>query len=166
MSKILVELQVNGESHELAIEPHRTLLEVLRENLGLTGAKEACDLGECGVCMVLMGGKPVLSCLVLAADAQGQEIVTIEGLAQGGKPHPLQQAFVEHGAIQCGYCTPGMIMTAKGFLNSHPAPTEEDVRKAIGNNICRCTGYKKIVEAIMDVASQNAVQSGEELAKV
>lgn len=166
MSKMLITLTVNGERHELAVEPNRTLLEVLREELHLTGAKEACDLGECGACTVLMGGKPVLSCLVLAADAQGQEILTIEGLAQGGKPHPLQQAFVEHGAIQCGYCTPGMIMTAKGYLDSHPHPTAEEIRQAIGNNLCRCTGYKKIVEAIMDVASRTAEQTGEAAAKV
>lgn len=154
MSKVLVNLMVNGEEHNIAIEPHRTLLEVLRESLGLTGTKEACDLGECGACTVLLGGKPVLSCLILAVNVQGEPVVTIEGLAPAGEPHPLAKAFVDHGAVQCGYCTPGMIMTAKGYLDQNPRPTEAEVKTAIANNICRCTGYKKIVDAIVDVAGR------------
>ncbi len=149
MAKQLIELKVNGESYEVAIDPHRTLLEVLRENLGLTGAKEGCDLGDCGNCTVLMDGKAVLSCLVLALDARGKEILTVEGLAKNGELHPIQKAFVEHWAIQCGFCTPGMIMTAKSLLDRNPKPTEEDVRKAISGNLCRCTGYVKIVEATL-----------------
>lgn len=158
MSKMLVELKVNGEIHELAIEPQRTLLEVLREQLGFTGSKEACDLGECGACTVLLEGKPVLSCIMLAADAQGKEIITIEGLSQPGSLHPLQKAFVEKGAVQCGYCSPGMIMTAKGYLDRNPHPTEAEIKKAIANNICRCTGYVKIVEAISAVAAEGSDQ--------
>ena len=146
--KKLIELKVNGEIYEVAIDTHRTLLEVLRENLGLTGTKEACDLGECGSCTVLMDGRPVLSCLTLAIEAQGKDILTVEGLAKEGKLHPLQQSFVDHGAIQCGFCTPGMIMSAKALLDGNPSPTEEEIKKAISGNLCRCTGYVKIIEAI------------------
>jgi len=149
--KRIITLNVNGEELELLTEVHRTLLEVLRENLGLTGTKRGCDLGTCGACTVLIEGKPYLSCLTLAADVQGKKIVTIEGLAQDGEPHPLQKAFVQKGAIQCGFCTPGMILTAKAFLDENPNPSEEEVKQAISGNICRCTGYVKIVEAILSV---------------
>jgi len=147
--KQLIELKVNGESYEAAVDSHRTLLEVLRENLGLTGAKEGCDLGACGACTVLIDGKAVLSCLTLAVDSQKKEITTIEGLAKEGKLHPLQQNFVNHGAIQCGFCTPGMILSAKAMLDKSPKPTEEEVKRGISGNLCRCTGYTKIIEAIM-----------------
>ena len=150
--KRVLKLHVNGETLEILSEPHKTLLEVLREDLGLTGTKRACDLGTCGACTVLINGKPHLSCLTLAADAQGEEILTIEGLSQDGELHPLQKAFVDQGAIQCGFCTPGMILTAKAFLEEHPHPSEEEVKKAISGNLCRCTGYVKIVEAILSVA--------------
>jgi len=153
MSRQLIELTVNGDSYEVAIDPHRTLLEVLREDLGLTGAKEGCDLGECGNCTVIMDGKAVLACLVLALDARGKEILTIEGLAKDGELHPIQKSFVEQGAVQCGFCSPGMIMTTKTLLEKNPKPTEEDIRKGISGNLCRCTGYAKIVEAI-SVASE------------
>jgi len=142
-------IRVNGKLYSLAVEPNRTLLEVLREDLGLTGAREACDTGGCGACTVLVSGKPVYSCLVLALDCQGADIITIEGLATHDKLHPLQEAFVEHGAVQCGFCTPGMILTAKALLDKNPKPTEQEVREAIAGNICRCTGYTKIVEAIL-----------------
>lgn len=149
MGRQIVELKVNGEAYEVAIESHRTLLEVLRENLGLTGAKESCDLGDCGFCTVIMDGKAVLSCLVLALDARGKDILTVEGLAKNGELHPVQKAFVEHGAVQCGFCTPGMIMSAKSLLDRNASPTEYDVRKGISGHQCRCTGYVKIVEAIL-----------------
>ena len=149
--KRIITLNVNGEEFELLTEVHRTLLEVLRENLGLTGTKRGCDLGTCGACTVLIEGKAYLSCLTLAADVQGKKIVTIEGLAQDGEPHPLQKAFVQKGGIQCGFCTPGMILTAKAFLDENPNPSEEEVKQAISGNICRCTGYVKIVEAILSV---------------
>ena len=152
--KQLVELKVNGETYEVAIEPRRTLLEVLRDNLGLTGAKKACDTGDCGACTVIMDGKPVVSCLVLAVEAQGKEILTIEGLAENGKLHPLQQAFVDYGAIQCGFCTPGMIMATKALLDDNPNPNSEDIKKSLAGNLCRCTGYVKIVDAVLDAAGK------------
>jgi len=145
---------MNGDEHEILTETHKTLLEVLREDLGLTGTKRGCDLGTCGACTVLIEGKPYLSCLTLAVDVQGKKIVTIEGLTQDGEPHPLQKAFVEKGAIQCGFCTPGMILTAKAFLDENPHPSEGEVKKAISGNLCRCTGYVKIVEAILSVTSK------------
>jgi len=149
--KRIIRLYVNGEEHEILTEAHKTLLEVLREDLGLTGTKRGCDLGACGACTVLINGKPHLSCLTLAASVQGKRIVTIEGLSEDGKLHPLQRSFVEKGAIQCGFCTPGMILTAKGFLDEQPHPSEQEVKRAISGNLCRCTGYTKIVEAIMSV---------------
>lgn len=152
--KQLIQLRVNDELHEVAAQPWRTLLEVLRAELGLTGAKRACETGDCGACTVLVDGKAVTSCLVLAVEAQGKEILTIEGLAKDGQLHPLQSAFVEHGGIQCGFCTPGMILSAKALLDENPEPTEEEVRRAIAGNLCRCTGYVKIVEAIV-AASRN-----------
>jgi carbon-monoxide dehydrogenase small subunit len=148
-------ITVNGQSHSLTVEPNKTLLEFLREDLGLTGAREACDTGGCGACTVLLEGRPVYSCLVLALDCQGKDVLTIEGLATDGRLHPLQQAFVDHGAIQCGFCTPGMVLTAKALLDENPTPTEQEVREAIAGNICRCTGYVKIVEAIL-AASGNS----------
>ena len=153
MKKVL-KLHVNGEEVEVLTEIHKTLLEVLREDLGLTGTKRGCDLGTCGACTVLIDGKPYLSCLTLAADVQGRKIMTIEGLSSDGELHPLQKAFVEKGAIQCGFCTPGMILTAKTFLDEHPDPSEGEVKKAISGNLCRCTGYVKIVEAILSVAEK------------
>ena len=148
MEKNRVILQVNGEAYDLLTYPHRTLLEVLREDLHLTGAKESCGEGACGTCTVLLDGFPVRSCLFLAVEAEGREITTIEGLAAGGRLHPLQEAFVEHHAIQCGFCTPGMILTAKALLDAVPEPTEEEIRRALSGNICRCTGYAKIVDAV------------------
>jgi carbon-monoxide dehydrogenase small subunit len=151
--KHLVELKINGETYSLAIEPWRTLQSVLRDDIGLTGAKDACGTGDCGACTILMDGKPVASCLVLAVEAQGKEILTIEGLAKDGRLHPLQEAFIELGAIQCGYCTPGMILSAKALLDENPKPNEAEVKNAIAGNLCRCTGYTKIIEAIL-AASQ------------
>jgi len=152
--KQIIRLQVNGEGREVLTEIHKTLLEVLREDLGLTGTKRGCDLGTCGACTVLIDGKPYLSCLTLAVDVQGREILTIEGLAVGGELHPLQKAFVEKGALQCGFCTPGMILTAKAFLDEHPHPSEGEIKKAISGNLCRCTGYVKIVEAILSSSNE------------
>ncbi len=152
--KRILRLHVNGEDHDVLTETCKTLLEVLREDLGLTGTKRACDLGTCGACTVLINGKPHLSCLTLAVDAQGKKILTIEGLAHEGKLHPLQRAFAEKGAIQCGFCTPGMILTAKAFLDEHPHAAEEEIKKAISGNLCRCTGYVKIIEAVLSVVEQ------------
>ena len=153
--KVDIELNVNGDIHEITIESQKTLSEVLRGTLGLTGAKEGCSgLGECGTCTVIIDGKAVMSCLVLAVSAVGKEIITIEGLSAEDGLHPLQKAFVEHGAIQCGYCTPGMIMSAKALLDGNPRPTEREIRKGISGNLCRCTGYAKIVEAIRATAEE------------
>ena len=153
--KQLIALQVNGNEYEIAVHANRTLFEVLREDLRLTGTKEGCDDGVCGTCTVLLDGVPVGSCLCLAVEAQGKEVTTIEGLAEGDQLHPLQRAFVDHGAIQCGYCSPGMILTAKALLDKNPAPTEPDIKLAISGNFCRCTGYNKIVKAIK-IAGQTA----------
>lgn len=144
-----ISLKVNGIEYSLNVETHRTLVEVLRETLGLTGTKKSCNEGECGACTVLIDNKPAASCLVLAVEVQGKEITTIEGLAEGTKLHPLQEAFVKHMAIQCGFCTPGMVMVAKAFLDENPKPTPDEVRKAISGNLCRCTGYQQIVDAVM-----------------
>jgi carbon-monoxide dehydrogenase small subunit len=149
-----IKLTVNGEPCEVLVNPTQTLLQVLRGNLGLTGTKESCGLGDCSSCTVILDGKIVNSCLVLAVEAAGKDVLTIEGLSKGGQLHPIQKAFIEHGAIQCGFCTPGMILTAKALLDENPTPTEEEVRDAIAGNLCRCTGYVKIVEAIMAVADQ------------
>jgi carbon-monoxide dehydrogenase small subunit len=146
-----ISLNVNGVQRDVLVEPYQTLVEVLRDTLGLTGTKQGCGRGNCGTCTVLMDGKPVNSCLLLAVDAVGHAIVTIEGLAQDGRLHPIQEAFITHGAVQCGFCTPGLIITAKALLDENPNPTEEEVRTAIAGNICRCTGYHKVVEAIMSV---------------
>ncbi len=148
-----VKFKVNGQEQEVLVDPRDTLLDTLRLNLGLTGTKEGCGEGNCGSCTVLIDGKAVNSCLVFAIEVPGQEITTIEGLNQGGKLHPLQQAFIDEGAVQCGFCTPGVIMAAKAFLDSNPHPSEIEVRQAIAGNLCRCTGYDKIVRAILKVAS-------------
>ncbi|WP_052888307.1 (2Fe-2S)-binding protein [Thermogemmatispora carboxidivorans] len=144
----LITLRVNGERYEVAVLPHRTLLEVLREDLGLIGTKHGCELGECGACTVLLDGVPVLSCLTLPLEVQGAEITTIEGLEERGRLHPLQEAFAELGAAQCGYCTPGMLLSAAALLRQNPRPTREEIKQALAGNLCRCTGYTKIYEAI------------------
>jgi len=149
--KKVIELNINGDPHELLVSPNHTLLEVLREKLGLMGTKRGCDLGACGACTVLINGEAYLSCIMLAVDAVGKEIMTIEGLAAGGDLHPLQNAFVDHGAIQCGFCTPGMILTAEAILTEDEHPTEDVIKRKMAGNLCRCTGYKKIVEAVMRV---------------
>jgi carbon-monoxide dehydrogenase small subunit len=146
--KQLVVLSVNGEELELAVAPHHTLLEVLREDAGLTGTKHGCEQGECGLCTVLIDGLPQFSCLTLAIEAQGCEIRTVEGLARGGELHPLQQAYVETGASQCGYCSPGMLMSAYALLERNPAPTRGEIREALAGNLCRCTGYLAIIDAV------------------
>ena len=146
-------LTVNGEKYELAVEPRRLLVDLLRDDLELTGTKKGCDMGVCGACTVIMDGKLVSSCLTLALEARDKEIMTIESLARDGVLHPLQRAFVENWAIQCGFCTPGMIMTAKVLLDENPSPTQEDVRQALSGNLCRCTGYVKIIKAVMAAAS-------------
>ncbi len=150
--KQVICLRVNGETYEVLVKPSETLLDVLRDTLGLTGTKEGCDTGKCGACTVLIDGQAVRSCLTLAVSSIDKDITTIEGLADGNELHPLQQAFIDHGAIQCGFCTPGMILTAKAFLDENPSPTEDEVKEAIGSNICRCTGYSSIVEAIQSAA--------------
>ena len=144
-----VAFQLNGEPVELEFKPNRTLLEVIRQDLALTGTKDGCGIGECGVCTVLLDGWPVRSCLTLAVDVRGRQVATIEGLAQGVKLHPLQESFIKYGAIQCGFCIPGMLMVAKALLDEKPKPTEQEVRAAIAGNFCRCTGYVKIIEAIL-----------------
>ena len=141
-------ITVNHDSYHLLVESHRTLLEVIRDEIGLMGTKSGCEMGECGACTVLFNGQAVNSCLVLALEADGGEVLTIEGLAEGEALHPLQQAFVEHGAIQCGFCTPGMIISAKALLDKNPQAGEEEIKKGLKGNLCRCTGYVKIVEAV------------------
>ncbi len=149
-----LKLKINGEGYELLVDDRRTLLEVIRDQIGLTGTKKACDSGECGACTVIKDGKSVVSCLVLAVECEGSEIETVEGLAKGGVLHPIQKAFVEYGAIQCGYCTPGMVMSAKALLSEKAKPSEQEVRVGISGNLCRCTGYVKIVEAILAASKQ------------
>ncbi len=151
MAVLPVTLKVNGREYSLEIEPHRTLLHVLREDLGLTGTKPNCEEGECGACTVLLDGKAVNSCLLLAVRAQGKEVTTIEGLAQDDKLHPVQEAFIQYGGIQCGYCTPGFIVSIAALLKSNPRPTEEEIRVALSGNICRCTGYVNIRRALRAV---------------
>ena len=160
MHKRLIELTVNGATHEIAVAPNRTLLEALREDLGLTGTKCGCGAGDCGTCTVLLDGDPVNSCLILAVQAAGHPITTIEGVANGLELHPVQQAFVEHGAIQCGFCTPGMVLSSISLLSHNPSPTEHEVRVGISGNLCRCTGYQKIVEAVLAAAARMADGEG------
>jgi carbon-monoxide dehydrogenase small subunit len=150
----LVELTVNGERHELAIEPRRTLVDVLRHDLGLTGTHVGCEHGICGACTVLVDGAPARACLVFAAQVEGAEIRTVESLAEGGRLNDLQQCFSEHHGLQCGFCTPGMLMLAEGYLAEEPEPTTEEIREVVASNLCRCTGYQTIVEAIDDCASR------------
>jgi carbon-monoxide dehydrogenase small subunit len=152
--KRVIELNINGDIHELLIAPNETLLEVLRDRIGLMGTKRGCDLGSCGACTVLINGETALSCIILAVDAVGKEIRTIEGMEEAGHLHPLQTAFVEKGGLQCGFCTPGMIMTAKAVLDEEDHLTEAVLKKKMAGNLCRCTGYKKIVEAVMSVSEQ------------
>ena len=150
--KRAIKLNINGDTHEVLVSPHHTLLEVLRDKLGLMGTKRGCDLGACGACTVLINGEAYLSCVMLAVEASRKEILTIEGLAEGGELHPLQSAFVETGGLQCGFCTPGMILTAKAILDEEEDPSEDVIKKKMAGNLCRCTGYKKIVEAVMSVS--------------
>jgi len=149
-----IKLKINGEAYEVYVEPWKSLLEILREDLDFTGVKSGCEEGECGACTVLVDGKAVNSCLMLGPQAQGKEILTIEGLKVEGGLHPLQQAFVDHFAVQCGFCTPGMILSAKALLDKIPHPTEEEVRVALSGNLCRCTGYIKIVEAVLAASNK------------
>ena len=146
--KQVIELTVNGEPYELAVEPQTTLLEALRDHIGLTGSKEACGTGECGSCTVLLEGRPILSCLTLAVDCRKQPVLTIEGLSEGVELTPVQQAFHDYGAIQCGFCTPGMVLSVTALLEENPKPSEEEIRKALEGHLCRCTGYNKIMEAV------------------
>jgi carbon-monoxide dehydrogenase small subunit len=154
-----IETKINGTIYPLEVEPHWTLIELLRDVLRLTGAKNSCGMGECGSCTVLMDGKAIYACLTLAIRADGKEILTIEGLARGGELHPLQKAFIDYGGFQCGYCTPGMILSGKALLDENPNPTEEDIRRGISGNLCRCTGYNLIVEAIQS-ASKKGIKRG------
>ena len=148
MKNVHLTLRVNGEDHEVSFPPHHTLLEVLRERLMLTGTKHGCELGECGACAVRLDGRPVLSCLTLAVDCEGQAVETIEGVAEGAELHPLQEAFADLGGAQCGYCTPAMILTAKALVEEDDSPSREKIVEALGGNICRCTGYLQVIEAV------------------
>jgi aerobic-type carbon monoxide dehydrogenase small subunit (CoxS/CutS family) len=150
--KKLIQLNVNGEDRDVIIEDHHTLIQVLRDELVLTGTKKGCDHGECGSCTVLVDGKALLSCSQLAIEMVGKKIETIESLTETGEPHPLQKSFVENGAVQCGFCAPGMIMTSKALLDKNPSPTEDDIKRTIGGNFCRCTGYNQIIDAVKKVA--------------
>jgi aerobic carbon-monoxide dehydrogenase small subunit len=153
MSKEIVTLRVNGREYEVILEPQLLLVDVLRDQIGLTGTKYACGAGDCGACTVLIDGLPSFSCLTLAVTVRDKSILTIEGVADGNRLHPLQQAFVDHGAVQCGFCTPGMILSAKALLDEDPEPSREDIKKALGGNLCRCTGYVKIVDAVEAAAA-------------
>jgi carbon-monoxide dehydrogenase small subunit len=153
MSKIHVTATVNGDPAEFLTDPGTTLLDALRDELGLTGSKEGCGSGDCGACSMLLDGRLVCSCLVLAAEAEGRRIETIEGMAHGGELHPLQQKFLEHAALQCGFCTPGLLVAAKALLDAKPDPTEEETRYWLAGNLCRCTGYDKVIRAVLDAAA-------------
>jgi len=155
VERVVVSLDVNGERAELLVPVHKTLLEVLREDMQLTGTKHGCELGECGTCTVLVDGRPQLSCLVLPVQVEGRPILTVEGMARGSELHPLQRAFADTGAAQCGYCTPGMLLSAMSLLEQNPSPSREEIRAALAGNLCRCTGYAKIVEAV-EVAAGTA----------
>ena len=154
MKKHPVSLMVNGDQYDLLIEPRKTLLAILRDTIGLTGTKEGCSTGDCGACTVLVDGKSVTSCMMLGVSANGKEITTIEGLSSNGQLHPIQQGFIDKGGYQCGFCTPGFIMASKAYLDENSNPTEAELRHALGNNICRCTGYTKIIEAVMSAAAE------------
>ncbi len=154
MSKVHVTTSINGDPTEFLCEPDETLLDVLRDRLGLTGSKEGCGTGDCGACSVTLNGRLVCSCLVLGAEAEGQEIGTIEGMAQGENLHVLQKKFIEHAALQCGICTPGLLVAAKSLLERNPDPTEEETRYWLAGNLCRCTGYDKIIRAVLDAAKE------------
>jgi carbon-monoxide dehydrogenase small subunit len=154
MNKLLVTTTVNGDAEQFLCDPGTTLLDALRDELGLTGSKEGCGSGDCGACTVVLDGRMVCSCLVLAAEAEGRKIATIEGVAEGNLLHPVQRKFLEHGALQCGFCTPGFIMAAKALLDHNPAPTESEIRYWLAGNLCRCTGYDKIVRAVQDAAAE------------
>ncbi|HVY63090.1 MAG TPA: (2Fe-2S)-binding protein [Planctomycetota bacterium] len=158
MKKIPLTMRVNGDPVEVAFAPHKTLLEVLREDLGLTGTKHGCELGECGACAVLLDGKPVLSCLQLGVECDGAEVVTVEGLARDGRLHPLQEAFADLGAAQCGYCTPGFLVTAKALLDARPQASRDEIQEALSGNLCRCTGYFQIFEAVEKAAGKMAAR--------
>ncbi len=154
MSKQTIHIKINGEPQEVAVEPHWTLLETVREQLALTGSKEGCGTGDCGACSMIVDGKLITSCLMLAPEADGSEVLTIEGLARNGELHPVQQSFIEAGGVQCGFCTPGMIMATKALLDRNSRPTLEDVRLGLAGNLCRCTGYAKIYEAVLAAAER------------
>ena len=149
-----IRLTINDELYEVSVEPYKTLIDIIRDDIGLIGTKKGCGTGDCGSCTIILDGKPINSCLILGVEVDGSNILTIEGLRKGEELHPIQKAFIEHGAIQCGYCTPGMIISAKALLDNFPNPTEGQVKMALSGNLCRCTGYKKIIEAIMNVGSQ------------
>lgn len=155
-----ISFTINGEKLTKQVDPNKTLLNYIREELDLTGTKEGCGAGECGACTILVDGKAVNSCLMLAVEADGKEITTIEGVSDGYNLDPLQEAFIENAALQCGFCTPGMIMSAKALFKKNPTPNEEEVKSAISGNLCRCTGYKKIIDAIMDISKQNSKEQG------
>jgi aerobic carbon-monoxide dehydrogenase small subunit len=163
MKKQLLNMTVNGNEIDVAVTPNTTLLEVLRDDLGFTGVKEGCSEGVCGTCTVLMDGAPIRSCLTLALEAEGTCITTIEGLASRGQLHPVQQAFIDQGAVQCGFCTPGMILSSKALLDRSPHPTDEEIKTALAGNFCRCTGYKKILDAVRSVATQSTVETAEKV---
>lgn len=152
MTRQDVVLKINGKQHMLEVESHRSLLDVVREELGLTGTKKGCDAGDCGACTVLLDGAPVNACLVLAVQAAGQEVTTIEGVAGEGRLHPLQEAFIEHGAVQCGFCTPGMVLSSLALLRETPRPTRFEIQDALSGNLCRCTGFVQIIKAIQSIA--------------
>ena len=154
MSKQTIHIKINGQPQEVAVEPHWTLLETVREQLALTGSKEGCGTGDCGACSMIVDGKLITSCLMLAPEAEGSEVLTIEGMARNGELHPVQQSFIEAGGVQCGYCTPGMIMATKALLDRNSRPTLEDVRLGLAGNLCRCTGYAKIYEAVLAAAER------------
>ena len=152
-----INVEVNSQKYTLTVTSEETLLEVIRNRMSLTGTKEGCGTGDCGACTVIMDGRPVNSCLVLASEADGSKITTVEGLSRGGKMHPLQEAFINEGGVQCGFCSPGMIMSSKALLDRNPAPTEEEIKKALAGNLCRCTGYVKIIKAVKAAARQMEV---------
>ena len=160
MAQHTITVTVNGARERIDIQPNLTLLQLLREKLALTGTKNGCEAGECGACTVLVDGEPVNSCMVLAIEADGREVLTVEGLAPQGQLSPLQEAFVKHNAVQCGFCTPGMLMSAYALLKRNPTPTEEQIKQALVGNLCRCTGYVRIVRAITDAADQYAASEG------